>query len=130
MSKIREKNAPLELLDIFQQYLSDGEILFASRDTEIDTFLDSYKKKLPWQLSAPNWIYPLWTSVSGNKSDRYITRTYQAKTRKVDECKYENTIILETKHGFAQSDSDELLSYFKTFGIIDPQERAKLDFIQ
>ncbi len=130
IAKIREKNAPLELLDVFTKYLDDGEVLFASRDAEVDAFLDTYKKKLPWELSAPNWIYPLWTSVSGNKSDRYITRTYQAKTRRVDECRYENTITLETKHGFAKSNSDELFSYFKTFGIVDPLERTKLDFIQ
>lgn len=94
IKKIQEKNVPLELLDIASRYLEDGEILFASRDSEIDTFLDAYKRKLPWQLSEPNWIYPLWTSVSGNKSDRYIARTYQANTHKVNECVYENTITL------------------------------------
>ncbi len=130
IAKIHEKNAPLELLDTMQSYLDNGEILFASRDTQIDSFLDTYKKKLPWQLSSPNWIYPLWTSVSGNKSDRYMNRTYQSKTRKLDRCIYENTITLETKHTFAKSDSEELIKYFNTFGITDPLERTKLDFIQ
>lgn len=130
IAKIIEKNAPLELLDTFDTYMKNGEILFASRDTEIDSFLDTYKKKLPWELSSPNWIYPIWTSVSGNKSDRYIRRTYQAKTRKLDECKYENTITLETKHLYGEKDTEELLSYFKTFGISDLEERKKLEFIQ
>lgn len=130
IKKIQEKNVPLELLDIASRYLEDGEILFASRDSEIDTFLDAYKRKLPWQLSEPNWIYPLWTSVSGNKSDRYIARTYQANTHKVNECVYENTITLWTKHAYTKADSLELQSYFQTFAITDSTERAKLDFIQ
>ena len=130
VAKIREKNTPFELLDIFLGHLTDGEILFASRDKWIDDFLQNYQKKLPWQLSAPNWIYPVWTSVSGNKSDRYISRTYQATTRKVEDCKYENTITLGTKHTYTKADSEELLSYFREFSIIDPNERAKLDFIQ
>jgi hypothetical protein len=130
IGKIKEKNAPLELLEIASRYLEDGEILFASRDNEIDSFLDTFKRKLPWQLSSPNWIYPLWTSVSGNKSDRYMTRTYQATTHKIDECRYENTITLETKHTYSKTDATELQSYFKTFGIVDSTERAKLDFIQ
>lgn len=130
IAKIIEKNAPLELLDTFDTYLKNGEILFASRDSEIDGFLDTYKKKLPWEIGGSNWIYPIWTSVSGNKSDRYIRRTYQAKTRKLDECKYENTITLETRHLYGEKDTEELLSYFKTFGILDQEERKKLDFIQ
>jgi hypothetical protein len=32
ITKIREKNVPLELLDIGLGHLTDGEILFASRD--------------------------------------------------------------------------------------------------
>jgi hypothetical protein len=115
ITKIREKNAPLELLDIVTGHLTDGEILFASRDKDIDTFLGTYQQKLPWELIEPNCIYPVWTSVSGNKSDRYISRTYQATTRRVEDCKYENTITLGTKHNYAKSDSEELISYFKTF---------------
>jgi hypothetical protein len=81
-------------------------------------------------LSSPNWVYPVWTSVSGNKSDRYISRIYQAETSKIDECKYENTITLTTTHTLKKSDQDNLDSYFQEFGISDPDEKAKLDFIQ
>ncbi len=129
--KIQAKNAIPELFNILDQYLNNGEILFASRDPEIDNFLSNYRKKLPWESStSPNWIYPLWTSVSGNKSDRYITRMYEAKTKIIDNCKYENTITLNTSHTLKKSDQDNLMSYFQTFGITDPAEKTKLDFIQ
>ncbi len=143
LSKIYTKNKALTVLDTLEKYMKNGEIMFASRDPEIDLFLDKYKKRLPWQCDTsatdssgaliacnPNWIYPIWTSVSGNKSDRYMSRDYTATTRKIDTCRYENTITLWTKHNYATSDKEELQSYFKTFGITNPEERAKLDFIQ
>lgn len=130
IADIRNKNASLDVVDILERYQQNGEILFASRDADIDAFLSPYKKKLPWQLSAPNWIYPLWTSVSGNKSDRYMSRTYQAIMKRIDGCKYENTITLSTRHTFTKSDTAELQSYFKTFNITDKAEQTKLDFIQ
>lgn len=130
IGKIQEKWTPLEIFEIFNNYLKDGEILFASRDSEIDWFLAKFRKKLPWELNTPNWIYPVWTSVSGNKSDRYMTREYIAKTRKIEWCKYENTITLKTTHTFQKSDHEELVKYFNIFGILDIDERTKLDFIQ
>ncbi len=130
LSTIGSKNLSLDVLDILEKYRQDGEILFASRDAEIDGFLAPYRKSLPWELSAPNWIYPVWTSVSGNKSDRYISRVYQATVQKVEGCKYENTITLSTRHTFSKADTEELQSYYKIFAITDPAEQAKLDFIQ
>jgi hypothetical protein len=56
------------------------------------------KKPLPWESSVSeadfenrnmtssgkieNWAYPLLTSLSGNKSDRLIERSYLAETSK------------------------------------------------
>ncbi len=131
LSRIQSQNLALDILDILEKNRKDGEILFASRDTEVDAFLDPYRKQLPWESStSPNWIYPVWTSVSGNKSDRYIDRNYQSVVKKIEGCKYENTITLATKHTFSQSDTLELQSYFKQFNITDKEEQAKLDFIQ
>ena len=131
LSRIQSQNLALDVLDILEKNRKDGEILFASRDAEVDAFLDPYRKQLPWESStSPNWIYPVWTSVSGNKSDRYIDRNYQSVVKKIEGCKYENTITLATKHTFSQSDTLELQSYFKQFNITDKEEQAKLDFIQ
>ena len=150
LSRIREQNLALDILDILEKHRRDGEILFASRDTEVDAFLALYRKSLPWECEtsqnptnplyqggiptlgtcSPNWIYPVWTSVSGNKSDRYIDRNYQSIVKKIEGCKYENTITLGTKHTFSIADTAELQSYFKQFNITDKTEQAKLDFIQ
>ncbi len=131
LSRIQSQNLALDVLNILEKNRKNGEILFASRDTEVDAFLDPYRKQLPWESStSPNWIYPVWTSVSGNKSDRYIDRNYQSVVKKIEGCKYENTITLATKHTFTESDTIDLQSYFKQFNITDKEEQAKLDFIQ
>lgn len=130
LAKLIEKNNFFEVIDSLDASLKNGEILFASRDNEIDNFLSAYQHKLPWQQNMPNWIYPVWTSVSGNKSDRYISRSYEAKTQKINDCLYENTITLGLKHTFAKKDNEELQSYFQTFAITDKEEQAKLSFIQ
>jgi hypothetical protein len=50
--------------------------------------------------------------------------------KKIEGCKYENTITLSTKHTYAKVDTQELESYFKEFNITDKNEQAKLEFIQ
>jgi hypothetical protein len=131
LSQIEAKKAYLDVLDVIEKYQKNGEFLIASRDPTIDQFVSQYRKKLPWEYSlSPNWIYPVWTSVSGNKSDRYISRTYDATVKKIKDCLYQNTITIGTRHNFAESDRGELESYFRAFAITDPLEQAKLRFIQ
>lgn len=131
ITEIQSQNLSLDILDILERYRRSGEILFASRDAEIDAFLAPYRKRLPWESSiSPNWIYPVWTSVSGNKSDRYIDRSYQSTVRKIEGCQYENTITLTTKHTYTKTDTEVLESYFKQFNIASRDEQAKLRFIQ
>jgi hypothetical protein len=131
LSQIEAKKAYLDVLDVIEKYQKNGEFLIASRDPSIDQFVSQYRKKLPWEYSpSPNWIYPVWTSVSGNKSDRYISRTYDATVKKIKDCRYQNTITIGTRHNFAESDRGELGSYFRAFAITDPLEQAKLRFIQ
>ena len=83
-SQIRDKGDLIQIIDIIDTARKDGEILFASRDSAVEAFFSQYKKKLPWESpSSPNWIYPVWTSVSGNKSDRYMSRTYSNSLKKI-----------------------------------------------
>jgi hypothetical protein len=131
LTQIVAKHAYLDVLDVIERYQKNGEFLIASRDPNMDEFLSQYRKELPWEYSpSPNWIYPVWTSVSGNKSDRYISRTYDATVKKIKDCRYQNTITIGTRHNFAESDRGELESYFRAFAITDPLEQAKLRFIQ
>lgn len=79
---------------------------------------------------SPNWIYPIFTSVSGNKSDRYIARTYESKTTKLQGCTYENVVTISLAHTYRKTDTEKIRSYMDIIGIKDRIEREKLEFIE
>lgn len=109
-------------------------MLFASRNDSIQQFLDTLTPTLPWKCNpllgehcSKNWIYPVFTSVSGNKSDRYIARSIEVETKRIEQCLYENTINLSFEHQYNESDRENLEILMTTFGITD---REKMRFIQ
>jgi hypothetical protein len=79
---------------------------------------------------SANWAYPVFTSVSGNKSDRYITRTYESKSTKLQNCTYENVVTLSLTHTYKKTDTEKIRSYMDILGIKDKTEREKLEFIE
>ena len=135
--KIHETRSYMTMIESIKDYWNRWEILVASRDEATDEFLAQYRKKLPWECDilenescSRNWIYPVFTSVSGNKSDRYIDRTYRATTTKILGCKYENLITITNTHTFNSEESNTIKSYLDITWIIDKEEREKYLFIQ
>ncbi len=123
-----------EIADTLWSAWDRGEILLASRDDQVERFIQRVTKPLPWQCDGDdcpkNWIYPIFTSVSGNKSDRYMDRTIEVETQRLEQCTYENTVHLTHTNTYGQEDRDLLKNYMDTVGITDGAEREKLRFIQ
>ena len=133
VQRIHETRSYDTVLDVLERSVRDGEILFASRNESIDSFLAQYRKKNPWEISGisqKNWIYPVITSVSGNKSDRFITRKYTADTTLLPNCTYENKITLSHKHAYTAQDESMVRGYLDLIGITDKTTREKMTFIQ
>ncbi len=145
--KIVDTKSYLAVTDILTDAWKHGDILVASRDHRTDEFLAQYRKKLPWECDetldtvvswdtiarnqcARNWIYPIFTSVSGNKSDRYIERTYRSTVTKILGCKYENLITITNTHTFGKAETEEITSYLDEVWVVTPEERAKYMFIE
>jgi hypothetical protein len=102
----------------------------ASRDPEVDSFIANYRNKLPWESDEKNWVYPVTTSVSGNKSDRYIDRKYTLRSKPIVGCLSENILDITHTHIFAKQDHDTLSQYMKEFDISDTDAQKKMRFIQ
>lgn len=130
LHRLSETRNYSEVLDIITDSIENGEILFASRNDQIDTFLSKYRKPLPWQTSGKNWIYPTLTSLSGNKSDRYIERLYTAETTSIGNCTYENKLTFTHTHTFSKEKEQEIQSTMDLAKITDPLDREKMLFIQ
>ena len=126
---VQSKKIP-EITHVLFDAWNRGEILVASRDSEVQAFLTSIQSPLPWNTNTPNWIYPVFTSVSGNKSDRYIDRNITTRTQHIQGCTYENTVTLTLKHNYDDADRTLLENIMDTFGLVDTGERNKMRFIQ
>jgi hypothetical protein len=51
IARIHEKRAYEEVFARIEESLRTGEILFASRNEEIDSFLSAWRRPLPWEKS-------------------------------------------------------------------------------
>lgn len=139
-AKINEKRAYDTVLTLLEEELQNGEILFASRDIQVDDFLSNFRKELPWQCGtmnntganncSRNWAYPVLTSVSGNKSDRFMKRLYESDTFPVGSCQYQNKMTFTHTHSYEKSDTTTLEKYLDFLGIKDQKIREKMLFVQ
>ncbi len=130
VKQIHDEKKYLEILDILSDFVARGEVLIASRETQTQIFLEQIGFGEKWRKSEKNWIYPVYTSLSGNKSDRYMTRSWTGSTVVGTGCVMTNTVTIESQHHFGQSDRVEIDSYLDMIQVTDPDLRAKLSFIQ
>jgi len=73
-----------------------------------------------------NYIYPIYTSLSQNKSDRYLDINYNIttkQTRKYNKCNYETNLNITLKHTFTDNDKQRLLNNFKKYNITNNTEK-------
>ena len=65
-------------------------------------------------------IYPSFTSLSGNKSDRYMMRRYNHIVRSWSSCSYEIETEILSQHQMTQSDIQSIQSTIDTYELDDP----------
>lgn len=155
ITKIEEKRAYEEVLGRIEESIIDGEMLFASREEGIEKFFSTWRKPLPWKaqvwdaslsnvswealsrslasqsrLMSSNWAYPTLTSLSGNKSDRFIERTYLAETTDLGGCKYLSKLTFTHKHTYNTDAEKQIRSYLSMIGVRDAQNIEKMLTIQ
>lgn len=91
-----EKNKTVEVAAILWKNLEKGEILIASPHESIQKAIDDVQLFDTWQDTETDFLYPLFTSIGKNKSDRIMTREITINQR--DSCKRE--VTLRQKHGW------------------------------
>lgn len=70
--------------DIIQREVKSGEILFASQDESVSGLAEEILGNTEgWKKDTGNFIYPIFTSLSANKSDRYMKRDFRVTSRMV-----------------------------------------------
>jgi hypothetical protein len=81
---------------ILFRHIIDGEIIVGSSREDFQDALDSLGLFDRWRGKKSDWVYPLFTSLSANKSDRLMERTFTVDH--ISTC--ERKISVRQKHWF------------------------------
>jgi hypothetical protein len=114
------------LIDHFERH----EILVSSQNTETEAFLEELGTKEAWQEDIGNFIYPIFTSLSANKSDRYMHRKLSIKTNTLSGCTVHNIVKLNSDHNISTDEKLKTSKLLFDFGINDKAEQERLSFIE
>lgn len=128
--KLFEKKDFTWYLEIFLSNLIAGEIPIASRDDKIQKYIDSLGIIENWKTDKWNWIYPVFTSISWNKSDRYVYRDFNVNSVITTWCQVSNDFSLISRHSFNETTRDSIKQVFNELKITDEAERQRLMGIQ
>ena len=72
--------------------------------------------------------YPVFTSISWNKSDRYIKTSYKKEVIKWEKCSYITNLEIKLEHTFDKKEETNILNIFDDFWI--KKDSSKLLYIQ
>lgn len=73
---------------------------------------------------------PIFTSLSGNKSDRYVERSVRVTTTSQEACIATNVVTLVSKHNFSVSEELAVREIFATVALTDDREIERQMFVQ
>ena len=109
-------------LGIIENNLQSNEILVVSRTPTVRSYLKNLGILELWRRDPGNWAYPVFTSLSGNKSDRYMDRTFEVHSRQVDPCTVENVFTLDSRHTFSDKDAAVVRNLLGDFSVPKKQQ--------
>jgi hypothetical protein len=78
-AKIQSEGKISEVVQILFQNLWDGEIVVASPRPDIQPAIESLGLFDTWVKSPGDFLYPIFTSVGRNKSDRVMRRVFEVE---------------------------------------------------
>lgn len=111
-----------DLAEIFINNVLDWEVLIASNNSKFQNIIDDLQIVDKWKFDNWNIVYPVFTSISWNKSDRYLSRNFSIDSKEIKECVFQNTITLNTSHNMWESDTARIKLLLNNLWIISPNE--------
>ena len=130
--KIINSKKILDILKIFFQELENRElaiIAFNKNENEIlqKLWLNS---KINFN-SSKNFIFPVFTWLSENKSDRYLKIKYKIidtlEEKQNNKCDIQTNLQIKLKHNFSQKDKKRILDYLNKFKIKNKQKILEIE---
>ena len=126
--KLEEEKDYISYLKIILDNIKKREIIFYSFEPKLNEFLNELW--LNWNLdynSTLDFSYPVFTSISWNKSDRYIKRRYEKNIKINSDCSIDTDFKISLSHLFTKSEENRIKDILKSYNIVD---KSKLIEIQ
>jgi len=67
-----------------------------------------------------DFTYPVYTSLSGNKSDRYMKRSYTQKVTSGEQCSYDIDLQIQSTHDMGKKKRDNIESLIDEYSLDSP----------
>lgn len=112
-----------------KKHVQEGQILVALRDSSLNDFVHTIVPGPLYSGLTSNFVYPVLTSISGNKSDRYVSRKFSLATSVKENCTVSNTFSVESKHDFRVEEREKIRRLLYSYGI-DPKNHEHELFVQ
>ena len=116
--KLKEEKDYKLYSKVFIDAIESRDLFMYSFNSESASFLNAIK--------GDGWIdfnqtldfnYPVFTSISWNKSDRYIERTYSKYVNTIDNCTFNTRLNVKIRHNFWLAEERDAIDVFNKYDI-------------
>lgn len=133
IDEIVKKMAEAKQFDLYMQVaqknIDANQILVALRDTDNQAFVDQVFGIPKYRNNPNNFVYPVFTSLSWNKSDRYVHRTFDLSRLSQSGCTVTNRFALTSEHLFSAGERENIRSMLYRYGV-DVKEHEHELYVQ
>ncbi len=115
IAKIKEKKDYKWYIDILLKNLKSRDLMFYSFNSEENNLL--WKLWVNWKINYKtlDFAYPVYTSIWGNKSDRYINLKYNKNITKLPNCDYKTNLGITRSHTFTKVEEQQVVDLLNTY---------------
>lgn len=104
-------------------------MLVALRDKDLSDFVHTYVPEDRYKNRTDNFVYPVFTSLGANKSDRYMERKFTINSKTLSGCTALNHFELLSKSTFTTAERERIRQMLYKYGI-DPKDHEHELFVQ
>ena len=119
-SHMKENNDYLPYAKVIFNDLISRDIIIYSFHSEENSLL--WKLNINWELAfhkTLDFAYPVFTSLSWNKSDRYIKTIFNNTTQEIWKCEYKTNLEIIRKHTYNNLEEEKIDVLLNKYNITD-----------
>ena len=128
-TQIQKQQAYADILFLGIQAINSWDLIVTSFEEKEQQILDilwvTWKKDY---FSTLDFSYPVFTSLSWNKSDRYMETSYIKSVENLDSCRLSTTLQIKRKHTFNKQDETYILWLIDKFKIEEKEKILKIQW--